>query len=158
MAFLKKNVDILDNQVVMVKSISSSFKLILSKQKAYGVIERICNMNSKKEEIKHQEEVVVEESVPELVIGPKEETFLENKEDIVSNKVFADLPEEIIEENTLVLEPVEVESSLVSPIDVREQKLVEEAVNNNELNDNANTVISNSVEFDSSIFETTVPF
>ena len=139
---------ILDNQVVMVKSISSSFKLLLSKQKAYGVIERICKMNAKKDGVYGQKDTKVEEMVPELVISPMEEISSTITENAIAND---DASEEIVNENVLMLDP--------ASFPLVDKEVSEVSLDNiNDINKNVDTVVSNKVELDSSIFETTVPF
>lgn len=139
---------VLGNQVTKVKGISSDFKLIIAKQKAKGVIDRIYNMNFNKPI--NNSYVESEKEIPELVIGPKE-VITPRVDDVIFDDVR---PEEVSfsnnDEEILVIEP----DLVVFPI----KKEKEEAIffdKNSELN----VIYKEKVETPmTDIFETTTPF
>ena len=94
---------ILGNQVINVKGISSGFRLIIAKQKAKGVIDRIYNMNFNKPV--NNSYVENEKEIPELVIGPKE-VITPRVDDVIFDDVK---PEEVSfsnnDEEILTIEP-----------------------------------------------------
>lgn len=150
---------ILDNQVVEVKSISSSFKLILSKQKAYGVIERICNMNLKKVGPSYQSANANIEVVPELVIGPMEDVVNDSNDDLMVNDTVTEIMEEKLEEDLLTQEPASLLDSVDDELPLEsETEEVSEIFLDNSNDINTDVVVHNDAKIDSSIFETTVPF
>jgi len=168
---VRSNEVVLSNQVVKVKSLSSSFKLNIAKQKANGVIERICRIN-----IKDNNKKTKEEYSPELVISPKEEIAQTNNE-VVDMVVFSDeiedveVTEEEINNNEIFDTPTLENSNDEVEIEILEPTLVENVIGNNNdaLVDNSEVIlnpIENSIDdkplveesIATDIFETTTPF
>lgn len=166
---------VLSNQVVKVKSLSPSFKLNIAKQKANGVIERICKIN-----IKDNNKKTKEEYSPELVIGPKEQLG-KTKNDVLDTVVFSDevedietnieVTEEVIDNNEVIDTSVLESANGIEKIEILEPTLVETVMENNNdvFVDNSEVIlnpIENSIDdkplveesISTDIFETTTPF
>lgn len=156
----------LSNQAVKVKDAPSKFRLNIAKQKAAGVIERVCKLNKKEVEIVKTKE----EYIPELVIGPKVELEENKVEEILIDEPIIEIPslslelsddalddlkiedeskEKIVYEEIQVIEPFEVPVLLNSNVEEKVDEQVEVIEDNS-------TLVEKTVNTD--IFETTTPF
>ena len=156
----------LNNQVVKVKNISSNFKLNIAKQKANGVIERVCKISIK--DVK--KENVKEEYTPELIIESKktvQEKVIEEEPTLVVEKELAldneeikglvddkklelDTEDEISDNDIHMIEPVDVSLFINDEenVDVFSENVVEES--------DKKIVVEDNLNLD--IFETIKPF
>ena len=161
----------LSNQVVKVRNVSSDFRLSIARQKANGVIERVCNIDKKKIVNNTKEEYT-----PQLVIGPKEELktvvikeevvepiveipvlSIEISENISNDLVTEESKTEILEEKEVIFEDVQILEPVEVPVvlNTNIQEVTNEEIKVNEVNNNE-SIVENVVDTD--IFETTTPF
>lgn len=140
---------VLSNQVVKVKCVSSKFKLVIAKQKAKGVIDRVYGMNFNKD-VKKIQQMVKEDDIPELVIGPKEVIATKNENiQTFEEKALEDINIQEVEENVVTMAPVE----LTLPV---EEENAEEVSSwfDNAVDDKTNSEVMVNMD----IFETITPF
>lgn len=141
---VKKKATPLENQVVGVKSVSSSFKLIISKQKANSVITRICSIYLKEDEKTRKASADLVEETPELVI-------VSEKEEIRDDVSHVGKTNE--EDAVLVIEPVVNEVTVDSAIATLEAA---HPVDLSLFNDQFEEIMSEPVREE--LFETVTPF
>ena len=127
---VKKKATPSENQVVGVKSVSSLFKLIISKQKANSVITRICSMYLKEDEKTRTASADLVEETPELVIVSEKEEIRDDvshveEATVISKKTKIPIYEILKDNKTLI---TKIKKTLTKSI-IGQEKAIDELIN-----------------------------